>query len=328
MSAPSVGDRWPGVIAATLLAIAISLWPFLSYLGNNIEHGLSPGDILPLGAKLSALVLLVGGLIRLVVRRAAWRRLVCTVAVGAALFFCYDILRAAAEVFALGHIRYTVTIWVAVFLVGTALAWLLLGSRNGFLILSAVVIGTLLLPVGQIALHYAGAPTAGELAFLERPAETSTAPSDATTRIRPDVYFFVFDRYSRDDQLLRWLDFDNSDFIAALEARGYYVARKSRANYLQTILSLASTLSMNYHYTDGNFALGGLQRIMKGSNETVRRFRRLGYTYVYARPSFWHGSHCTGMAAIAPALRTSVLSQRQTCASITANSSNLRRWAT
>ena len=52
---------------------------------------------------------------------------------------------------------------------------------------------------------------------------------------------------------------------------------------------------MNYHYTDGNFALGGLQRIMKGSNETVRRFRRLGYTYVYARPSFWHGSHCTGI---------------------------------
>ena len=123
----------------------------------------------------------------------------------------------------------------------------------------------------------------------------STAPSDAATRIRPDVFFFVFDRYSRADQLRRWLDFDNSDFIAALEARGYYVASESRTNYVHTILSLASTLSMDYHYTDGDFALGGLQRIMKGSNETVRRFRRLGYTYVYARPSFWYGSHCTGI---------------------------------
>ncbi len=63
---------------------------------------------------------------------------------------------------------------------------------------------------------------------------------------RPDVYYIIVDGYARADVLQELYDFDNSDFIHALERRGFYVASESRANYMQTTLSLASSLNFTY----------------------------------------------------------------------------------
>ena len=62
----------------------------------------------------------------------------------------------------------------------------------------------------------------------------------------PDIYYIVLDAYARADVLEQRFGFDNSDFIEALEARGFYVAHASNSNYLRTIYSLASALNMNY----------------------------------------------------------------------------------
>jgi hypothetical protein len=60
----------------------------------------------------------------------------------------------------------------------------------------------------------------------------------------PDIYYIISDAYARDDALREFYGYDNAEFIAWLESRGFYVARESWANYPATYQSLASSLSM------------------------------------------------------------------------------------
>lgn len=60
-----------------------------------------------------------------------------------------------------------------------------------------------------------------------------------------DIYYIIADTYARGDALLE-IGFDNSQFIADLEARGFYVAKCRESNYFFTSLSLASSLNMDY----------------------------------------------------------------------------------
>ncbi len=62
----------------------------------------------------------------------------------------------------------------------------------------------------------------------------------------PDIYYIIPDSYARADVLRAFYGFDNAEFLEALRARGFYVAEESRSNYLQTALSLASSLNMEY----------------------------------------------------------------------------------
>ena len=61
-----------------------------------------------------------------------------------------------------------------------------------------------------------------------------------------DIYYIVLDSLGRADALQRGYGLDLGPFIAALQARGFYVADAARSNYAQTFLSLASTLNLNY----------------------------------------------------------------------------------
>lgn len=63
---------------------------------------------------------------------------------------------------------------------------------------------------------------------------------------KPDIYYIVLDGYGREDILNEYYGFDNSDFIEALEGRGFVVPSAARANYPKTALSIASTLNMDY----------------------------------------------------------------------------------
>jgi len=80
----------------------------------------------------------------------------------------------------------------------------------------------------------------------------------AGTEALPDIYYIILDGYARQDILAQHYDYDNSAFIESLEGMGFIVARASRANYSQTLLSLASSLNMR-HIPDmlaGDYAWG------------------------------------------------------------------------
>jgi hypothetical protein len=60
----------------------------------------------------------------------------------------------------------------------------------------------------------------------------------------PDVFYIVLDGYGRDDVLRR--DFGATWSLSdQLTERGFFVARESRANYVQTQLSIASSLNLD-----------------------------------------------------------------------------------
>ena len=62
----------------------------------------------------------------------------------------------------------------------------------------------------------------------------------------PDIYYIVLDGYGRADVLASYYDFDNTAMLNHLDELGFYVVDRSVSNYNQTVLSLASSLNMDY----------------------------------------------------------------------------------
>ena len=81
--------------------------------------------------------------------------------------------------------------------------------------------------------------------------EALVAPVRADTPNRravdgPDIYYIILDGYARDDVLVERYGVSHNSLTEHLRHTGFYVAQASQANYVQTYLSLASTLNMVY----------------------------------------------------------------------------------
>jgi hypothetical protein len=98
----------------------------------------------------------------------------------------------------------------------------------------------------------------------------------------PDVYFLILDAYGRSDVLKDLYDFDNEPFLQRLEQKGFVVARRSRANYCQTALSLAATL--NFRYLDEFAGSESSNRLplkhLIAESAVFQAFRQEGYRLV------------------------------------------------
>ncbi|HVM71722.1 MAG TPA: sulfatase-like hydrolase/transferase [Anaerolineales bacterium] len=75
------------------------------------------------------------------------------------------------------------------------------------------------------------------------PLQTLQIPTGQTP---PDIYYIILDSYGRTDLLAANLNYDNSEFISALQKMGFYVADCSQSNYPRTDVSLGSSLNMDY----------------------------------------------------------------------------------
>jgi len=75
--------------------------------------------------------------------------------------------------------------------------------------------------------------------------QTNNMPLEKTDRL-PNIYYIILDRYASTNTLEEIYNFDNSEFIDYLSQKGFYVASQSKANYLGTMHSLASSLNMEY----------------------------------------------------------------------------------
>lgn len=106
----------------------------------------------------------------------------------------------------------------------------------------------------------------------------------------PDVYYVVLDGYARADMLAAHYGFDNGPFLAELEARGFFVADRSSANYPYTYLSLSS--SLNERYLTEEIARSDPYRAylpLIRSAAVPARFRDRGYRYAVTR-TVWAGT--------------------------------------
>ncbi len=81
--------------------------------------------------------------------------------------------------------------------------------------------------------------------YYPNPADLPSDDLRASTPL-PDIYYILLDGYGRADVLQELYQFDNTDFILALEERGFVVPAEARTNYPRTSLAIAATLNMDY----------------------------------------------------------------------------------
>ncbi|MCJ7687978.1 MAG: sulfatase-like hydrolase/transferase, partial [Clostridiaceae bacterium] len=103
---------------------------------------------------------------------------------------------------------------------------------------------------------------------------------------KPDIYYIILDGYGRGDVLKSVYGYDNEKFLSELEKRGFFIARKSNANYAQTTLfSLASSLNMEY-LDAMNWESKVIEKYTQHlsskikNNRVAEILRRIGYKFV------------------------------------------------
>ena len=128
---------------------------------------------------------------------------------------------------------------------------------------------------------------------LITPLKTTTKTENITNEKLPDIYYIILDAYGREDTLKNIYNYDNSNFISFLEDKGFYVAKKSQANYNQTFLSMASSLNINYiddlveNIDTQSSDRAILKKILK-ENITQKYLKERGY-FITSFPSQWEG---------------------------------------
>lgn len=137
----------------------------------------------------------------------------------------------------------------------------------------------------------AGSASGVQLAAYEEvssaPAQVKAQPlSPAELAQMPDVYYIILDGYAREDVLRDVYNYDNSEFINSLRARGFYVADQSNSNYPMTILSVPSSLNMRYltpEFKKYGWKYQSYAPLIKlaHDNAVARHFKEQGYRVVH-----------------------------------------------
>ena len=137
-----------------------------------------------------------------------------------------------------------IPVWSLTFLfLGSNLVWKKVTSPQTITyFLNALAIILVLFSTGRIILdvipRYTHRPISGPVAqSLGQISQPQTTP---------DIYLIILDGYARQDVLANYYNFDNQPFIQELEMRGFQIPVDSKSNYMQTALSLASSLNMDY----------------------------------------------------------------------------------
>ncbi|KPJ62368.1 MAG: hypothetical protein AMS15_04145 [Planctomycetes bacterium DG_23] len=125
-----------------------------------------------------------------------------------------------------------------------AIAWAVIRSQRKLVALgnylNIVAIILVVIPVITIALHRRFLNMGGA-------AKTRAVPARVgKSKEYPDIYYIILDSYARADILKEFYHYDNSEFLKYLAEEGFYIANKSRCNYAETDLSLASSLNLAY----------------------------------------------------------------------------------
>lgn len=218
--------------------LLFAVYPVLALWAQNIQE---------VGFDQIIRVLAASVLLALLVWLAAWAifrdvgksGLIAVVAL--IIFFSYGHLYESARVwsFELARHRYLLPVLIVLFL-----AWVLVVTRirqvNRFAeFFTLFSLALLLMPLYTIIKYQVRA-------YASQTRQAATVVAKGTDQNRPDVYYIIVDGYGREDTLAQYYGFDNSAFIDYLENKGFYVAGESTSNYRKTILSLSSSLNMDY----------------------------------------------------------------------------------
>ena len=102
--------------------------------------------------------------------------------------------------------------------------------------------------------------------------------------IKPDIYYIILDGYARSDILKELYNFDNSEFISTLQEKNFIVPSDNLSNYHRTLLSIPSTLNMDYIQTLTNnleeTRFGWLMASLNNYSQSRVVLEKIGYKTV------------------------------------------------
>lgn len=221
--------------------IAISAYPVLALLSANVGQVQNSAGIRSLLASI-----LFGGilyaLVWLFLRKA--HKAAFLTSLWLILFFSFGHIYIAIDTKYpdAGYTSWLGAVWVLLFV--AALFWVL-RSKSTFAAAAStfntIALALLVMAVGQIMLE-SEPQSVSALGADHAPIEDDlTVPQNP-----PDVYYIILDSYARQDFLQAVYGYDNSEFIKALQDRGFYIGACSQSNYVRTEISLTSSLNMMY----------------------------------------------------------------------------------
>ena len=154
--------------------------------------------------------------------------------------------------------------------------------------INLMIIILLLFPLINMARYYVAKRTAFS-SVISNFKELDTANLETL----PDIYYIIPDAYARSDTLKEIYHYDNSEFIAQLESADFYVAKCGQSNYPITLLSLTSSLNIDYipnlneYFTPENEDILYLFATMR-KNIVMEMFHTAGYeTIAFATGFPW-----------------------------------------
>lgn len=214
--------------------LLFAIFPLVSLYAHNADILRARSMLLPIAGAMMGAALLLAALRALM---GDGQRAAAAASWGIMLFFLYPTLTRALSWILPSWGDHALPVWLGLTLLGTVV----IGRTRRDL--SPVTHA--LTAVAVVAL---GSPLAQMIITSRTPGPAAAAPITVTEPRgeRPDIYYIILDAYGRQDVLAAYYGFDNSAFVQALEARGFYVAPQSRSNYAQTYLSLASSLNFSY----------------------------------------------------------------------------------
>ena len=227
----------------------LAVFPVLFLFATNIEQFGLGVLVVPVLFLLTATALL-WGLLTLVLKNARKAGLIMSLFL--LLFFSYGHVYGALPYF--GFIIWGVKIDVrhvtflsmaGVFLLGS---WLVVRRKRDLGVLTrvvnvsaAVLVAISVFNIAVFGIRNWGGGTAGPADGAGEGSETVRNADEL-----PDIYYIILDAYARQDTLKDLYDYNNTDFLDYLKAKGFYVAEESTSNYPCTLLSFASSLNMDY----------------------------------------------------------------------------------
>jgi hypothetical protein len=223
--------------------------PIISLLSFNIDSVPVREAFRPMLISLSVTTLLLF-LVNLVVKD--WRRTGLVVSLFLILFFSYGhvyggyIGPTTGGIFKyvnlIGRHHYLLVVWLLILVLGIWIVFrlnqLLPGLANFFNLLAIV---TLMTPLYRIGIYEWRLSQPWPNSF-----ETKLPGSAPVLSGAPDIYYIILDGYGGEEILKEFYQLDNNDFLSFLKSKGFYIASQSHSNYIQTMLSLSSSMNMTY----------------------------------------------------------------------------------
>lgn len=268
-----------------LAAIYVPLSLYASNVSLVPLHEVTLPILISLGGGLA-----LWGLLAIVLRDAA-RSAAATTAVIAA-FFLYGPLEMWARARTPDNIepwQHAFPVWqwaLGALVLATLAGWKWKSSRGLTAFLNLFASALVLMAAGSVI--WAHVSIGREIA---RGASRSGATLHREGTARPDIFYIVLDGYGRTDTFERLYGFTDRPFVEWLESKGFFVASKAHSNYVQTELSLASSLNMapisKIAQPLGNSTYERLllDRLI-ADNAVARQLKQLGYRYLAITSGF------------------------------------------